>query len=82
MAKSEEREERSFKYHRRSKEDVKARANMRGGGFDSFIKPEFKRYKVRDGKNMVRILPATWEKPKHYGFDIVTIRTITFDTFE
>lgn len=70
MAKSEEREERSFKYHRRSKEDVKARANMRGGGFDSFIKPEFKRYKVRDGKNMVRILPATWEKPKHYGFDI------------
>src|ERR1700722_6401017 len=66
MAKSE----RAFRYQKRSKEDVKARANMRGGGFDSFIKPEFKRYKVRDGKNLVRILPATWEKPGHYGFDI------------
>jgi hypothetical protein len=66
MAKSE----RSFNYQKRSREDVKARANMRGGGFDSYIKQEFKRYKVRDGKNMVRILPATWEKPKHYGYDI------------
>ena len=62
--------ERSFRYEKRSREDVKARANMRGGGYDSFIKPEFKRYKVRDGKNLVRILPATWPKPKHYGYDI------------
>jgi hypothetical protein len=62
--------ERGFRYEKRSREDVKARANMRGGGFDSYIKQEFKRYKVRDGKNMVRILPATWEKPKHYGYDI------------
>jgi hypothetical protein len=63
-------EKRGFRYERRSREDVKARANMRGGGFDSFIKQEFKRYKVRDGKNLVRILPATWEKAKHYGYDI------------
>jgi hypothetical protein len=68
VAKSESK--RSFHYEHRSKEDVKARANMRGGGYDSFVKPEFKRYKVRDGKNLVRILPATWEKPKHYGYDI------------
>src|ERR1700733_3477199 len=68
MAKSESK--RSFRYERPSREDVKARANMRGGGFDSFIKPEYKRYKVRDGKNLVRILPPTWPKYKHYGYDI------------
>lgn len=68
MAKSESK--RRFTYERPSREDVKARANMRGGGFDSFIKPEFKRYKVRDGKNLVRILPPTWPKYKHYGYDI------------
>lgn len=68
MAKSESK--RSFRYERPSREDVKARANMRGGGFDNFIKPEFKRYKVRDGKNLVRILPPTWPKYKHYGYDI------------
>ena len=67
MAKSEKRR---FTYEKRSREEVKARANMRGGGFDSFIKSEYKRYKVKDGKNMIRILPATWEKPKHYGYDI------------
>jgi len=27
-------------------------------------------YKVRDGKNLIRILPATWPKAKHYGYDI------------
>lgn len=69
MVKQSERE-RSFRYEKRSREDVKARANMRGGGFDSYIKPEFKRYKVKDGKNLVRILPATWAKAKHYGYDI------------
>ena len=64
------KEKRKFTYERPSREDVKARANMRGGGFDSYIKPEFKKYKVRDGKNVVRILPPTWPKPKHYGYDI------------
>jgi hypothetical protein len=43
---------------------------MRGGNFDSFIKPQYKLYKVKDGKNLIRILPPTWENPKHYGYDI------------
>lgn len=62
--------ERSFRYQKRSREDVKERANMRGGNFDSFIQSKFKIYKVRDGKNLVRILPPTWEKARHYGYDI------------
>lgn len=67
MAKSEER---SFRYQKRNREDVKERANNRGGAFDSYIKPQYKIYKVRDGKNLVRILPPTWEKARHYGYDI------------
>src|SRR5882672_4302969 len=61
---------RSFRYERRSKESVKERANMRGGNFDSFVKGSIKRYKMRDGKNLIRILPPTWPKPAHYGYDM------------
>lgn len=59
-----------FQYQQRTKEDIKERANSRGGNFDSIIQSKYKVYKVREGKNIVRILPPTWEKPKHYGFDI------------
>lgn len=62
--------ERSFRYQKRSLADIKERANARSGNFDSFIKPQFKFYKVRDGKNLIRILPPTWEKARHYGFNI------------
>jgi hypothetical protein len=61
---------RSFRYQERTKEDLRERANMRGGNFDSIIKSQYKLYKVKDGKNLVRIMPPTWEKPRHYGFDI------------
>lgn len=59
-----------FQYQQRTKEDIKDRANNRGGNFDSIIKPTYKLYKIKEGKNLVRILPPTWEKPKHYGYDI------------
>lgn len=59
-----------FTYQQRTREDIKERANNRGGNFDSIFKPQFKVYKVREGKNVLRILPPTWEKPKHYGLDI------------
>lgn len=61
---------RGFSYKSRSYDQVSERANMRGGGFDSFIKQAYKRYKVKDGKNLVRILPPTWDDPEHYGYDI------------
>lgn len=59
-----------FQYQQRTKEDIKERANNRGGNFDSIFKSQYKIYKVREGKNVVRILPPTWVKPKHYGLDI------------
>lgn len=59
-----------FKYKRRSVDDVRKRASEKTGSFDSFIKSDFKRYKVRDGKNLIRILPPSWDDPKHYAYTI------------
>jgi len=64
------KEERGFKYQKRSKDTLKERANMKGGNYDTYIKPKFKQWKPKDGKNVIRILPPTWEKAKHYGLDI------------
>lgn len=62
--------ERSFRYQERSRDDVRERANNRGGNFDSIFKPQYKVYKVKDGKNLLRILPPTWDDAKHYGIDL------------
>lgn len=59
--------ERSF--GRYSYDDMKKRANSKGGGFDSFIKQQYKVYKVKEGKNLIRILP-TPEGSKHFGLPI------------
>lgn len=63
-------EKRTFVYQQRSKDDLRDRANMRSGGFDDWAKSSYKKYKVRDGKNIIRILPPTWQNAKHYGYDI------------
>lgn len=62
--------ERRFKEQPRTKENVRARANMRGGDYDSYVKGDVKIYKVREGKNLIRILPPTWDNAAHYGFDV------------
>src|SRR3954470_4296967 len=61
---------RAFTYQKRTVDDVKARANQSTGDFDRWVKPEYKRYKMKDGKNLIRILPPTWDKPNHYGYEI------------
>ena len=43
---------------------------MGANEFDKFIDDSIKLFKVADGDNMIRILPPTWPKPKHYGLDI------------
>ncbi len=71
------KEQRSFQYKKRSKESLKERANMKGGNYDTYVKPKFKQWKPKDGKNLIRILPPTWDKADapwqntaHYGLDI------------
>lgn len=64
------KEERGFKYQKRTKDTLKERANMKGGNYDSYIKPKFKQWKPKEGKNVIRILPPTWDDARHYGLDI------------
>ena len=64
------KEARGFTYQSRSRDDVKRRADMKGGNFDTIFKPQFKSWKPKEGKNRIRILPPTWKGAKHYGLDI------------
>lgn len=64
------KEERGFSYKKRGKDTLKERANMKGGNYDSYIKPKFKQWKPKEGKNIIRILPPTWDGARHYGLDI------------
>lgn len=60
-----------FQYRKPTAEDVKKRAEQRGGSeFDSIFKSSTKMFKVNDGSNLIRILPPTWPEPKHFGYDI------------
>lgn len=72
-------EERSFKYKPRDRETVRERANMRGGGYDGIFKQKYKKYKMRDGKNIIRVLPPTWDDANHYGYDIYVNYSIGAD---
>ena len=62
--------ERGFTYQKRTKDDLKERANMKGSNYDTYIKPKFKQWKPKDGKNIIRVLPPTWGDARHYGLDI------------
>ncbi len=61
---------RKFTYQPRDPSTIKERANQRGGDFDSIFKNGTKLYKPRDGKNLIRVLPPTWENCEHYGYEI------------
>ena len=60
----------SFSYAPRSREQIDKRASMRGKEFDRIVKDHVKVWKPADGVNTIRILPATWSDPEHYGFDL------------
>lgn len=64
------KEERGFRYVKRTKDDLKERANMKGGNFASLFKTKYKQWTPKDGKNLIRILPPTWDDARHYGMDI------------
>lgn len=70
MARPAAKPERGFRYQKRDKDSLKERANMKGGNYDTYIKPKFKQWKPKDGKNIIRVLPPTWEDARHYGLDI------------
>jgi hypothetical protein len=69
-----------FKYRKRSAEDVKKRADQRGGNFDSPVKSGIDMWRPAAGENVIRILPATWDDYEHYGYDVYMHRFIGSDS--
>ncbi len=60
-----------FVYKRRSAESVKARAERKTSAFDSIFKSGFNSFRPKDGDNVVRILPPTWDaEDDHYGYQV------------
>ena len=59
-----------FAYKARSKEQVKKRADQKGGDFDSLLKRDIPNFTPKEGDYTLRILPPTWEDADHYGYDV------------
>ncbi len=52
-------------------DDVKQRAERRGGGFEGIFKAGVDVWRPKDGDNLIRILPAGWENEKnHYALRV------------
>lgn len=49
---------------------MKKRASMGANDFDKIVKDTVKMWKPNDGDNRIRLLPPTWAKAKHYGYDV------------
>ena len=62
--------ETTWTYKAPTKETASARVNQRGGDYDRLTIDGFDTYRQRDGQNKIRFLPATWDNPKHFGYDV------------
>lgn len=59
----------SYRYEKRDPDSTKRRSEQAGNTeFDKFLK--IKMWRPNDGNNRIRILPPTWAKPEHFGYDI------------
>ena len=61
-----------FVYHRRAAADVEKRANQQGGAFESYIRDDITVYKVKEGTNILRILPPPSRDYEHFAIDVFT----------
>lgn len=59
-----------YSYQARGREAIDKRASMGANDFDKILKDHIKMWTPNKGDNRIRILPPTWPKPEHYGFDI------------
>jgi len=67
---SKKRGHSNFKYKKRSTEAWKKRAEQSGYNRRSMFKDEVNVFRPKDGDNLIRILPPTWEDAEHYGHEI------------
>jgi hypothetical protein len=59
-----------FVYEQRSREQMQKRQSQGANDFDKYLSDGIKMFKPADGDNTIRILPPTWSKPEHFGYDI------------
>lgn len=59
-----------FKYERRSAKKWQERAEQSGYSRRSMFVDEVKLFRPKDGDNLVRILPPTFDEAEHYGFEV------------
>jgi hypothetical protein len=60
-----------YSYERRSSDQVKERQQkQQNGDFDRLVKDHVKVWKPNDGDNRIRVVPPTWKKPEHFGYDL------------
>ena len=69
---SSEEERGGFTYHRRTAADVEKRAKQQGGAFESYIRDDIPVYKVKEGTNIIRILPPPTRDYDHFAIDVFT----------
>lgn len=59
-----------YRYERRDDAKTRERAASGGGDFDRIVKEGVKMWKPNDRDNRIRIVPPTWKKAEHYGYDL------------
>ncbi len=62
--------DKEWKYSAPKKDAVKKRQQQRSGDFDSILKEGFRQFSPKEGESTVRILPATWDDPEGFGFEV------------
>jgi hypothetical protein len=73
------KEKQGFVYQRRDAKVIKERADMKPGDYPKIFKSKYKVWKPKDGKNLIRIMPATWENAQYFGIDIFVNYSIGAD---
>lgn len=58
-----------YRGEKRSVEDVARRSKQSGGSYDSYVVNDVSFLKPREGENVVRIMPSTWEDMEKWGND-------------
>ena len=62
----------AFRYQERSVDSLKARAERTGSRYDSIYKGGFDSWKPKQGDNLIRFCPPTWDNADHYGYTMWT----------
>lgn len=65
-----------FVYKPRTADQVKGRAQRKTGLYDSIFKQGFDTYRPKQGDNLIRYLPPTWDDSDHYGYTAFVHRNI------